>query len=182
MTDFLRLLVVFLAAVNPAGFALVAGGLTPERGRWLALAAGGVLTGMLVLAAVFGAERLLDFLEVAPESFRLAAGVVLMVVGVQVLWGLAPRPVAGAGLAAGLFPVAIPLLASPATLAAAVSHSVDDGEAVTLAASLLALAVALLLAVRPPPAARALDGLSRLTGALLVVIAAGLMVSGVRAI
>ncbi|MCC6383281.1 MAG: hypothetical protein IT304_12310 [Dehalococcoidia bacterium] len=182
MTDFLRLLVVFLAAINPAGVAFVAAAWTPERGRRVVLATGGLLAEALVLAAVFGADGLLDFLEVAPESFRLAAGIVLLVVGVQVLWGLTPSAAAGAGLSAGLFPFAIPLLAGPATLAAAVSHSVDDGEGVTLAAAGLALAVALALALQAPAAPRVLDGLSRLTGGLLVVVAAGLMVSGVRAI
>ena len=65
MSDWLRLAVVFLAAVNPAAVALAAW--APSRPRARAAEAG--VTGLavaaaLVLAAALGANRLLDALEV----------------------------------------------------------------------------------------------------------------------
>ena len=187
MSDYLGLVVVFLAAINPAAVAMAMPADSAKgdtRVRWRVAAAGAGLAVVLYSAATFGAEPLLDWLQIEPESFRVAAGVVMATVGVYAVWsGRLGDYAQGAGMQAFLFPLGLPLLAGPAGLIAAISYSVDDGAGKTLGAIGVGVIVAaVLVASRPAKAASALDAVARITGALLVAVAAGLIVSGVRAI
>ncbi len=185
MTEFARLLVVFLAAVNPASVGLAMARLDADqdkRGRLL-IPAVAAAAALVVYAAAAGlAQPLLDFLDIAPESFRLAAGVVLAVAGASAIWfGALPHGGHDRGRHSTPFVVAIGLIAGPAGLTAAVSYSADEGFGHTFAAAAVAVVVTGgLLAARPQRPA--LDAVARITGAFLVAIAAGLATSGVRAI
>lgn len=180
------------AAINPAAVVLAFSAALArvgqaeaarDRSRPVALAViGAISAGVIYLVLVLAAEDLLEGLDIAPETFRIAAGVVMAVSGVAAILrlGLA-QDGAAPGYAAALFPLALPLLASAAGLSAAVSYAVDEGEGRTLLASLVIVAVSAALTVAYRPAWRpAADALARLTGALLVVLAAGLIVEGVR--
>lgn len=183
MSDSLRLAVVFLAAVNPAAVALAAW--APSRPRARAAEAG--VTGLavaaaLVLAAALGANSLLDALDIAPETFRIAAGMVMLTAGA---YAVARARVAAAafedGWKGGISPLGLPLLLGPAVAVAALSYGADEGAAKTFAAALPALALAAALTVARPHGWTALtDGVARLLGAGLVAVAAGLIVDGVR--
>jgi small neutral amino acid transporter SnatA (MarC family) len=189
MTEYLRLVLVFFAAVNPAAVALAAAAATaaaPALRRPAARAAAAVI-GLVVAVGLFGgatlaAEPLLDALDIAPETFRIAAGIVMAIVGAYAVWrasvGCEP---ASDSWEAGVFPFGLPLLAGPASLIAAVSYAVDRGEGKTLGAAVVPVAVAAGLIVagvgRWRPAA---DAVARVTGALLIALACGLIVEGVR--
>ena len=82
-----------------------------------------------------------------------------------------------------LFPLALPVLVSPAGLAATISHSADGdtGMAIGAAALALALAAGAVLA-RMGRFRAAADGIARVSGALLVVFAGAMIVDGVRAV
>ncbi len=185
MTDFLRLVVVFLAAVNPAAAAvstLRAGATDGSRPR-AALAAGAVAAMGIAALAVALAGRLLDFLEIAPESFRLGAGIVFAVFGAEALWfgGLPGRGSGGSFPALAL--VIAGLLAGPALLTGAVNYGADEGFGRPFGAIAISIAVAAaLIAARPTKAGTELEAAARVTGALLIVVGVGLGVSGVRAI
>lgn len=179
MTDYLRLLLVFFAAVNPAAIAVSARGLrlTPAQA-----ASAGAIAGLVLVVLAFAADTLLDALDVAPESFRIAAGIVMAVAGVAAVWWGGVRA-EGEGWGAALSPLAIPLLLGPAALVAAISYGADEGAGQTLAAALPIVAVGAAIAARPPRSGAApLKAAARLTGALLVVLAIGLIVDGVRAV
>ena len=187
MTEFVRLVVVFLVAVNPASVALAMARLGSTGGartgwRTPTVAAAAALA-VYAVAAGF-AQPLLDFLEVAPESFRLAAGVVLAGAGVSAIWlGAPPHGDQDGGGQGAFFPVAIGLMAGPAGLTAAVSYGADEGFGSTFGAAAIAVVITgCLLAARPARGRPALDPIARVTGALLVAIAAGLATSGIRAI
>ncbi len=189
MTEYWRLLLAFFAAVNPAAVALAAASasatvatLQRPAQRAVAAAVGLAVAGALFVAATLGAERVLDALDIAPETFRIAAGIVMLIVGANAVWrGTLVSEPAPDGWRAGVFPLGLPLLAGPASLIAAVSYGVDKGEAKTLGAVAVPLVVAALLVVvgvgRWRPAA---DAIARLSGALLVAFACGLVVTGVR--
>jgi multiple antibiotic resistance protein len=187
VSNYLRLVVVFLAAINPAAVAMAMAATSSKgdaRARWLMPAIGASLAAVLYAAATFGAEPLLDWLQIEPESFRVAAGVVMATVGVYAVWsGRLGDYTPDAGAQAAFFPLGLPLLAGPAGLIAALSYSVDKGAGKTIGAICVGVIVAaVLVAARPAKAAPALDAVARVTGALLVAVAAGLIVSGVRAI
>lgn len=187
MTEYLRLLVVFFAALNPAAIALgaaVAREASARRSWPLVAVAAAIAAALYGLAAGF-AEDMIDFLEVEPETFRIAAGTVMLVVGAYAAWRarVAATMTDAPGWQAALFPLALPLLVGPAGVVAAISYGVDEGGGRTFLALLPVLALAALAMLAPAERyLAAFDAVARLTGALLVVVGAGLIVSGVRAI
>ena len=183
MTDFLQLLVFLFAAANP--FAAAAAPSPPGlKLPPLTLAVGLGVALLLVCGAALGSEAILDGLGVEPETFRVGAGVVLLVCGALAAWqGGAPHRGPWEGTRAGLFPLGLPVLATPAAIAAAITYGADRGESQTVAAAAIVLALgAALIAARLGRFEAPTDAVARVTGALLIVVAAGLIVSGVRAI
>ena len=183
MTDFLQLLVFLVAAVNPAA----AAGAAEPAGRAFStriLGVGAVVAVVLVGGAALLADPILDGLGVEPETFRVGAGVVLLIGGALAVWnGATPHRGPWEGDRVAFFPLGLPVLATPAALAAAVSYGADEGAGETLTAAAIALAVAIgLLAARAGRFEAATDGVARVTGGVLIMVAAGLIVSGVRAI
>ena len=176
------LVVTALAAINPARTRL---GL-PESGlraRMGPLSTGGLiaLVALAGLAALSG--PLLEALEVTPETFRIAAGFVLLVAGVRSL--LRPRPVEEPeldGWRAAVWPVAFPRLFTPEAVAFAVAAGASDGVGGAALALVIGIAavVALGLVERRP----VVDGVLRWTGTLLAVLvvlaATFLMIDGIR--
>lgn len=182
MSDFARMLLVFYATVNPAYVLLTAAEpLAGRRGRVvLAGAGGGVAVALIVLLAA-GADSILDTLDIEPATFRTSAGIVMGVVGALAVWRPRERFPFDAGPGVAIFPLAIPLLGGPATLIAAVSYADDPGRAPTiLGAAVILAATTALLALMPARFQAALGGVARITGALLIVLAVEVVVSGVR--
>lgn len=183
MTEFLQLAFYFFAAVNPAA----AAGAPEPRGRALPreVIGGGTAAGLAVIAAAAALSGpILDGLGVEPETFRVGAGVVLLVSGALAVWrGASPHQGPWEGRGVALFPLGLPVLATPAAVAAAISYGADDGASKTIAAAaVIVVAAAGLLGARAGRYQAATDAVARLTGAALVAVAAGLVVDGVRAI
>ena len=194
MSELPLLLIVFWAALNPPASAASLAAAEPlfPRGRAGLLAAAGAIAAMLLLLAAALHGPLLDLLDVSAASFDVAAGLVMLAGAARpLLRGRAIEEAvaaaAGDGRRAALAPLAVPLLATPAALAAAISWGEHAGEAQTALAAIVLVALsALWLARAPQPGSRAgraaLDALARLTGVLLAVLAVGLVVRGVLAV
>jgi len=185
--EFLKLLVVFFAAINPAGvlLAMRAKQMHSVGTPRIAIAIGAAVAVVLLVLAVVLDARILDSLDIDAESFRIAAGMILAACGVYTLWAGVPgsRAPGEPRMAHGLFPLGVPLLAGPASLAAAVSYSVDQGRGETLGAAIAWVVVSgLLLAVWRGRWRAGADAISRVTGALLIVVAASLAISGIKAV
>ncbi|MEP7215571.1 MAG: MarC family protein [Anaerolineaceae bacterium] len=185
--NYWQLSIFFFAAINPAAIASAMARHGEDRDapvRWLVPAIGVAIAAVVYGAAAFGAKQVLDGLDIEPESFRVAAGIVMAAVGTFVIWRGAPDySAASGGLSAAVFPLALPLLVSPAGLVAVVTYGADDGGGKTFGALVVSLAIAaVLLILRPRPGLPALDAVARITGTLLVVVAAGLVVDGVRSV
>lgn len=171
------LLAAFAAAVNPCRtrLALPASQAALVLGSLIAL-------GACATLAVAG-DVVLEALDVSPESFRLAAGIVLTLEGLRAL--VLPRPAKEpelAGLGGALVPVAFPLLLQPGVVVLALAAGADGvaGEGVA------ALAVALLLvglAGITPIGTRG-EGLlvagGRILGALEIAAGVALAVDAIR--
>jgi small neutral amino acid transporter SnatA (MarC family) len=155
----------FVATTNAGRVALAREATYPSpRDRVLALTLGGVL---VVLAAAF-ADDALDALDISPESFRIAAGIVLAAAGARdLVW---PRASSGA-------PFAVVLL-TPELVCVALSFGADEPAGRVLAAAALALPLVAIAALtnRPRPGALPVQFLA----ALQIVVAVALTVSGVR--
>ena len=154
----------FLATTNAGRVALACRESQPPA-RSLAVA---LLAGLgLVVAGVLLADELLDALEISPESFRIATGIVLGATGVwTIVW---PRPPSGPFAA---------VLVTPELACFAVSAGADEPVARALGAAALALplvAVAAIHRTREPTTRSA-----QLLASLQLVVAVALVVSGVR--
>jgi small neutral amino acid transporter SnatA (MarC family) len=171
------LLFAFAAALNPCRTRL---GL-PESGAALVLGAFVALAAGAGLAAA--GSIVLEWLDVSPESFRLAAGLVLTLEGLRAL--VVPRPVAEPelpGLSAALVPVAFPLLLQPGVVVLALGAGGDGvaGEAIgALAAALVLVGLAGALPAGPRAVALLAAG-GRLFGALEIAAGAALAVDAIR--
>jgi hypothetical protein len=162
--SFAFLVAGFLGTLNAGRVALAVAAHRPPR-RDLAVAA--AAAAVLVLAGVLGADALLDWLAISPESWRIAAAVVLGAAGVRtIVW-----PSATTGPFAAV-------LVTPELAALAVSFGADEPAGRVLAAAALGLVPAL-LAVR----ARRRDTgalAAQFLAALQIVVAIALAVSGIR--
>jgi small neutral amino acid transporter SnatA (MarC family) len=122
----------------------------------------------------------LDALDVSPESFRLAAGLVLALEGARTLvW---PRPgtePAPPGLRAALVPVAFPLLLQPGVVTLALAAGGDEAVWEAIAALAIVLAVTAAAAGALQPGGLLVAG-SRLLGALELAAGTELAVDAIR--
>jgi multiple antibiotic resistance protein len=195
MDDFARALLVFFVAVNPAAavqaFDAVAPNV-PRRDRALvATAAGAIALALLALAAALR-DPLLDFLALSDVSFDLAAGLVMVVGAVRVLWHGraldAPSHERSPSLwRAAVAPLAVPVIAGPATLAATVAYVGRYDAAPTLLAAAAIIVLTSAAATSVPRARRRgaagwLPALAAVTAALLMLLGFGLGVDGIRGV
>ena len=195
MSEVPLLLAVFWAAVNPPASMASLPEAFPaiERGRRvrLVLAGWGSAAVLLALAALLHGP-FLDLLDVSASSFYIAAGIVMLAGAARpLLRGHAVEEATASLLdaspRAAVVPLAVPLLASPAALAAAIAYGERAGEAPTIVVAVAVSGVAVLAMVVGPllrwrhrqPLD---DALARITGALLVVVAIGLIVDGVLSV
>jgi small neutral amino acid transporter SnatA (MarC family) len=177
------LVLAYLAAVNPGRLRLSMpkrpGGQTTSVEM---LAASALVLGLVAVGLVT-AEPLLDALRISPESFRIAAGLVVALVGGWVM--LFPSrheepELAGWGVV--LVPLAFPLLITPELVALAIASGADEpfGSAFTAAAIGLAAGAAVGFVRRVGAADAILRGFSRLAGLGLVVVGIWMIIDGIR--
>jgi len=158
------LLAGFLATTNAGRVGLAREASSPTSATVaLALAAGAVL----VAVAVVFADDALDALSISPESFRIAAGIVLALTAIRTLvW---PHAVSGPFGA---------VLITPELTCLALSLGADEPTGRTLGAAAVAIAIAGLAASIRLPLPAALG--AQLLAALQVVVAVALAISGMR--
>lgn len=173
----------YLAAANPPRTRL---GLPETPGRRADTAVVGLGAG-IALGAVFGlgwaSGPALEALQITPETFRIAAGLVALVAGVAALWRSRPgaEPMLD-GWRAAIWPVAFPRLLSPEVAALALTTGSKEGVAATVAAVAVGLgAVVALAGVRRTEIRDAvLEWAGRVVAVALVAAGVFLMIDGIR--
>jgi small neutral amino acid transporter SnatA (MarC family) len=175
--------VAYLAAVNPARTRL---GL-PEVSTRRAGTAVTVLGSIVALGAILGlawlSGPLLEALEITPETFRIAAGLVAVVAGIAVLWRTQPgQEPALPGWRAALWPIAFPRLLAPEVAALALTTGSKEGVPRTVAAAAVVLSIVVVLAPlrRAGIPGGALVWTGRMLAVLLVAVGVFLMIDGIR--
>lgn len=190
--DLARAAISFFAIVDPIGnvvvFHLVTRTLAPRRRLEVAAYACASAFAMLAVFSA-GGKELLDFLGISTESFKVAAGLLLLPPAFRLVTQGQSMDVSEqervTPLELALVPLAMPLLAGPGALAAAVSFSDSAGIGTTV------LAVALVLAFAFAAFAAAewlfdrlgapfLRVLARIVGILLFAIAIDFVLEGSR--
>ena len=176
-------IVAYLAAVNPVRTRLG----IPENdsgGARMGLLVPGTTIGVLTLVGIAAASGpVLDAVEISPETFRIAAGFVLVIVATWMMFSPIPtlEPVPD-GFASWFWPVAYPRVISPETIILTLSIGASDGlgsvwPGLGLAAGVL---VALGLLRVGPMTGRVMSSLGRVAAMILVVVGVWLAIQGVR--
>ena len=187
MTAFLPYLIPLFVAMDPVGllpvFLSLTHGMDDRRRRAVTFEA--VTTaGVVALTFMFLGNAVFRYLNITAADFRIAGGVLLLVLAVTDL--LTPGKPAVPGRASpGVFPIAVPLIAGPATLTTVLVLA-DRSYAATAAALAVNLAVVLAVLLSARHVVRwagtaALDAFSKVVVLLLAAIAVNLIRTGVVA-
>jgi small neutral amino acid transporter SnatA (MarC family) len=177
------MLVAYLAALNPMRTRLGVPEHSQGRARMDLLASGSAI-GLVALMALAGvASSLLSALQISPETFRIAAGLVLVIVAAWMLFVPVPsdEPVPD-GPGAALWPVAYPRVISPETITLAITTGASSGVGAMLPGLVVANLVLVALGLVPtgPLGGRILANLGRVLAVALALVGIWLVLQGVR--
>ena len=192
LSDFL----MFVATIDPMGtlaiFVGLTAGLAPAQRNRVAFRA--VAYSAAILVAFIGVGQiLLGSLGIRLEAFQLAGGIIFFLFGVQMVFGT------GAGAAGGtpepgrdvaVFPLAVPSIASPGAMLAAVLHTENSRysfaeQSQTAGAMIAVLLVTLALLLLSPLINRLIGRngasvISRVMGLILSSVAVTNVLEGIR--
>ena len=191
ITAFFTLFVI----IDPIGltplFVSLTHDMTGAERRSIALRACGVAFGLLALFAFFG-EAVLGFIGISMPAFRIAGGALLFLTALDMLFERRSKrreDQADERPDPSVFPLAIPLIAGPGSIATVIllagQNTGIQGAALVLGVALAVLGVVLFLFMTSGLLARALGKIginvvTRLLGMLLAALAIQFILDGLR--
>ncbi len=104
-----------------------------------------VRAGVILVVFVFLGSAILHAFQISIESFRIAGGLILAILGLQILFGKEHDASPGAGADISVVPLATPLIAGPGMITSAVILAKEYGYVLTLAGIVANLIVTRLL-------------------------------------
>ena len=199
---FLSAFATFLVVIDPVGAAPIFAGLTAaatrQQRRAMAVRSVVVAAVILFLFALFG-EQLLHALGISLDAFRIAGGITLFLVALEMIFDRNTQRREQQAREVGpsteqqdisIFPMAIPMIAGPGSIASAMlltSRSAGWGERLVVLGALglvLAMVLALLLVAGPVMrlAGKKVEAMiTRVLGVLLSALAVQFVLDGIRA-
>ncbi len=102
--------------------------------------------GVILLAFLFLGNGMLSFFHISLPSFRIAGGIILILIGLQILFGAkfgTETEMTSEDISA--VPLATPLIAGPGTITAVIIFAKEYGYAITIVSIIANLAVSWLL-------------------------------------
>lgn len=149
MLPFLQVTFTAFGAMDPVGnvpfFLALTDGLSREERRRVARRAV-FASAAMILVFVFAGRTVLEAFHVSMESFRISGGLVLALIGLQIIFefgnsGQSPDR----SLDVSLVPLATPLLAGPGIIALSIIMAKEYGYLITLSGMAVNLALVWLL-------------------------------------
>lgn len=187
MSHFLAYFIPLFVAMDPIGllpvFLSLTKGMSPQKQRAVTFEA--VSTALIVsLAFMFLGEAIFRYLNITQADFQIAGGLLLLVLAIYDLL-IHGKPAVDERPSPGVFPLALPLIAGPATLATTLvlaGRSVPP-TAVSLTVNLGIVLAVLLSAGRivRMVGENALEAFSKVVVLLLAAIAVNLIRTGIAA-
>jgi multiple antibiotic resistance protein len=194
-----RAFMTLFVVVDPVGivpcFLALAGSRPAEEQRHLATKAVAVAAGLMIAFALFGA-RLLQHLGISLDAFRVAGGILLFLTAVEMVLAHRERETEEeeaedrASRDIAVFPLAIPFIAGPGSLASVMILSGEGrlrpaGLAIVVGASLLVIVLCYVALRQAAPLRRLLrrtgvNVVTRVLGILLAALAVQYVADGVR--
>ena len=198
MIDYVGTFIFFFAVIDPIGtvpvFLAVTGRHAEAERTAIAIRAALASAGILVFFVVAG-EVIFTAMEIPLSAFQVGGGLVLFLFALTMIFGESKPEeelkLAGAGRETAIFPLAVPSIASPGAMLAAVLLT-ENGrfgiveQALTTAMMLLVLLVALLFMLAAGTLHRWIGDsgasvVSRVMGMILASVAAANVLAGIEA-
>ncbi len=192
----------FFVVIDPPGcapiYASLTKGATVAQRRNMALRAAFIASLILLVFALFG-EQLLSALHIELNSFRIAGGIMLFLIAIDMVFekrterreGRAQKIIETPEIEdVSVFPMAMPMIAGPGSIASVMllmsQNEGLDRSLVILGALALVLLLTLLALIAAGPIMRVLGTkaeavITRLLGVLLGALAAQFVIDGLRA-
>jgi multiple antibiotic resistance protein len=148
--SFVQVFFAIFGVMDPVGnvpmFLTLTGKMDEKTRRMLALKAVLLAGGILAVFVFFG-NFLLNAFHISIESFRIAGGLILAILGLQITFGISLERHGGdsADDDLSVMPLATPLIAGPGMITSAVILAKEYGYALTLAGIILNLILSLIL-------------------------------------
>ena len=101
--------------------------------------------GIILVVFIFLGSAILNVFQISIESFRIAGGLILCLLGLQILFGPEREARDGEGADISVVPLATPLIAGPGTITSAVILVKEYGYLMVLAAVVINLLLSRLL-------------------------------------
>lgn len=203
MTElFVSALITFFVAIDPPGCAAIYASMTtdasPAQRRAMAFRAIFVATIILLIFGFFG-EALLDAMGVTLDSFRIAGGIMLFIIAIEMVFekrterreGRAQEIIDTPEIEdVSIFPMAMPMIAGPGSIAALMLFiGRSDGwneQLVVLAAMGVILLVMLISMIAAGPLMKVMGQkvetvITRVLGVILAALAIQFVVDGIKA-
>ncbi len=201
---FISAFVTLFVVIDPPGcvpiFSSLTAGTSAAHRRAMAVRSFFIATGVL-LAFALGGQPFLGALGISLAAFKIAGGVMVFLIAIDMVFekrterreNRAEEVVASAGSLEeediSVFPMAIPMLAGPGSIAAVMLLAARAGDALELGAVLAALAAVMVLTLLCLFAAAPImklmgakfeGALTRLLGVVLAALAAQFVVDGIK--
>jgi multiple antibiotic resistance protein len=201
VTLFLTSFITLFVVIDPPGCGPIFAGLTrdaaPGHRPGMAYRAAGVAAGILLAFAIFG-EDLLRMLGVSLDAFRIAGGIMLFLIALEMVFEHAQhrkedsaeekRTLVAEDIS--VFPMGIPMIAGPGAIATTMllmsrSHGLVN-HLVVISALLMVLVLTLIAMLAAVPIMRVLGPkleamITRVLGVLLAALAVQFVIDGIRA-
>lgn len=199
---FISAFITFFVVIDPPGcapiYASLTKGATAQQRRSMAIRASIIAAGILFVFALFG-EDLLGALHIELNSFRIAGGVMLFLIAIDMVFEKrterreerAQKIIETPEIEdVSVFPMAMPMIAGPGSIASVMllmsQNQGMDRSLVVLGALGAVLVLTLIALVAAGPIMRVLGSkaeavITRLLGVLLGALAAQFVIDGLRA-
>jgi multiple antibiotic resistance protein len=198
---FISAFVTFFVVIDPPGCAPIYASLTKDatdaQRRSMAIRAALIAGGILLVFALFG-EQLLGALHIELNSFRIAGGVMLFLIAIDMVFekrterreDRAQKIIETPEIEdVSVFPMAMPMIAGPGSIASVMllmsQNEGLDRSIIVLSALGAVLVLTLLALIAAGPIMRVLGSkaeavITRLLGVLLAALAAQFIIDGLR--
>lgn len=198
---FISAFVTLFVVIDPPGcapiYASLTSGASAAQRRAMAIRATLIAGGILIFFAMFG-EALLSFLHIDLDSFRIAGGIMLFMIAIDMVFEKrterreqrAEKVAASDVEDVSVFPMAMPMLAGPGSIASVMllvaQNNGLDRAFVIFGALLLVLLITLAALLAAGPLMRVIGNkgeavITRLLGVLLAALAAQFVIDGLKA-
>lgn len=198
---FISAFVTLFVVIDPPGcapiYASLTSGASAAQRRAMAIRATLIAGCILIFFAMFG-EALLSFLHIDLDSFRIAGGIMLFMIAIDMVFEKrterreqrAEKVAASDVEDVSVFPMAMPMLAGPGSIASVMllvaQNNGLDRAFVIFGALLLVLLITLAALLAAGPLMRVIGNkgeavITRLLGVLLAALAAQFVIDGLKA-